>query len=159
PGRALALEGVVPLPLSQGYSGNAVILKQFADRLRGLFRSNARPQEDETVELAARLEQNVLRLVGNMPTLPDIATRAMALANDRNTDAAEFARLIEGDAAIATDLLRIANSAFYSGGAPALKLAQAVVRLGMFPCKNLIVSISMKSLLWNMTGDERSQCE
>jgi HD-like signal output (HDOD) protein len=94
-----------------------------------------------------------------MPTLPDIATRAMALANDRNSDAAEFARLIEGDPAIASDLLRIANSAFYSGGAPALKLAQAVVRLGMFPCKNLIVSISMKSLLWNMTGDERSQCE
>ena len=136
-----------------------MILKRFADMLRGLFRSNTRPAEDGTAQLAARLEQNVLRLVGNMPTMPDVATRAMTLANNPRTAAAEFARLIEGDAAIATDLLRIANSAFYSGGAPAVKLPQAVVRLGMFPCKNLIVSISMKSLLWNMTGKERSQCE
>jgi len=136
-----------------------VILKRFADMLRGLFRSNARPTEDGTAKLAARLEQNVLRLVGNMPTMPDVATRVMGLANDPKTNAADFARLIEGDAAIATDLLRIANSAIYSGGAPAVKLPQAVVRLGIFPCKNLIVSISMKSLLWNMTGDESALCK
>jgi HD-like signal output (HDOD) protein len=136
-----------------------VILKRFANVLRGLFRSNARPAEDETTRVAARLEQNVLRLVGNMPTMPDVATRAMSLANDPKTNAADFARLIEGDAAIATDLLRIANSALYTGGAPAVKLPQAVVRLGMFPCKNLIVSICMKSLLWNMTRAERAQCQ
>ncbi len=136
-----------------------MLLKHFADKLRGLFRSHGRPARDETAELAARLEHNVLRLVGNMPTMPDIATRAMSLANNPNTRAADFARLIEGDAAIATELLRIANSVVYSGGAPAVKLPQAVVRLGIFPCKNLILSISMKSLIWGMTGEERSQCE
>jgi HD-like signal output (HDOD) protein len=156
------------VPLKRAWDGRAVkvrvrgtdvLLKNFADKLRGLFRSHARPKRDETAELAARLEQNVLRLVGNMPTMPDIATRAMALANNPSTRAADFARLIEGDAAIATDLLRIANSVVYSGGAPAVKLPQAVVRLGLFPCKNLILSISMKSLIWEMTGEERSQCE
>jgi HD-like signal output (HDOD) protein len=136
-----------------------VLLKHFADKLRGLFRSHGRPKRDEAAELAARLEQNVLRLVGNMPTMPDIATRAMALANNPATRADDFARLIEGDAAIATELLRIANSVAYSGGAPAVKLPQAVVRLGIFPCKNLVLSISLKSLIWGMTGEERSQCE
>ncbi len=145
--------------MSQGAEGNGVILKRFADKLRDLFRSNTRPAVEGTRELAARLELNVLRLVGNMPTMPDVATRAMALANDPRTDAAHFARLIEGDAAIATDLLRIANSAIYSGAHPAVKLPQAVVRLGMFPCKNLIIAICMKSLIWNMTGEERLQCE
>lgn len=136
-----------------------VLRKRFADLLRGLFRANAQRTKDGTAEVAARLEQNVLRLVGNMPTMPDVATRAMTLANDPNTTAIDFARLIEGDAAIATELLRIANSAIYCGGAPAVKLPQAVVRLGMFQCKNLILSISMKSLIWNMTGDERLWCE
>lgn len=136
-----------------------VLLKRFADMLHGLFRSNVQPTKDGMAEAAARLERNVLRLVGNMPTMPEVATRAMTLANDPRTTAVEFARLIEGDTAIATELLRIANSVVYSGGAPAVKLPQAVVRLGMFRCKNLIVSISMKSLIWNMTGDERLQCE
>jgi HD-like signal output (HDOD) protein len=134
------------------------LLKRFADMLHGLFQSHAQRAKDDRAEVAARLEQNVLRLVGNMPTMPDVAMRAMALANDPNTTASDFARLIEGDTAIATDLLRIANSAIYSGGAPAVKLPQAVVRLGMFLCKNLILSISMKSLLWDMTGGEQQRC-
>jgi HD-like signal output (HDOD) protein len=136
-----------------------VLPKRFADMLRGLFRLNAQPTKDSRAEVAARLEKNVLRLVGNMPTMPDVATRALTLTNDPKTSAIDFARLIESDTAIATDLLRIANSALYSGGAPAVKLSQAVVRLGMFRCKNLIISISMKSLIWDMTGDERLRCE
>ena len=136
-----------------------MILGRLANVLRELFRSNARPERDETADLAARLEQRVLTLVGNMPALPDTATRAMALADDPDSNLAEFARLIEGDVAIATALLRIANSALYSGGAPDAKLSQAVVRLGAFQCKNLILSISMKSLVWQMADDQKKQCE
>jgi HD-like signal output (HDOD) protein len=127
--------------------------------LGDLFRSNARPKGDETAEMAARLEKSVLALVGNMPALPDTAARAMALANDPDTSFADFTRLIEGDVAIATGLLRVANSALYSGGAPATKLHQAVVRLGAGRCTNLIVSISMKTLIWQMAHDEKVQCE
>src|SRR5207302_10293312 len=105
------------------------------------------------------LEKNVLSLVGSMPTLPATATRAMAMADDPHVAFADFARLIQGDVAIATSLLRIANSAFYGGGAPASRLDQGVVRLGMFQCKNLILAIGMKSLLWKMAGQEKEQCE
>ena len=135
------------------------MLKRFANMLRQLFQSNAPPKADESAELVARLEQKVLALVGNMPTLPDVATRAIAVADDPNTKFADFASLIEGDVAIATSLLRVANSAIYSGGAQAAKLHQAVVRLGMFQCKNLIVAVGMKGLIWKMAGDEKKQCE
>jgi HD-like signal output (HDOD) protein len=135
------------------------ILKTISNMLRGLFQANARSKQDEAAALAARLEQEVLVLVDNMPTLPDTATRAMALANDPNSKFADLARLIEGDAPIATGLLRVANSAFFTGGAPAVKLQQAVVRLGMMRCKNLIVSIGMKSLFVGMEGDTKAQCE
>jgi HD-like signal output (HDOD) protein len=136
-----------------------VIIKQISDMLRQLFRSNARTQKDETAQMAARLEQRVLALVDNMPTLPSTAARALSLANDPNSRFAEFARLIEGDAAIATGLLRIANSPYYNGGSPAVKLQQAVVRLGLWQCKSLIVSIGMKSLFNQIAGDARAQCE
>lgn len=136
-----------------------MILARLANRLRDLFRSNARPQRDEAAELAARLEQRVLTLVDNMPALPHTATRAMALADDPNANMADLAQLIEGDVAIAAALLRIANSALYTSGAPATKLSQAVVRLGAFTCKNLILAVSMKSLLWQLAGEEKAQCE
>lgn len=135
------------------------MLKRFSHMLRKLFRSNAPPKGDELAELAARLEQKVLALVGNMPTMPDIAMRAIAIADDPHIAFADFARLIEGDVAIATALLRIANSAYYGGGPRAAKLHNVVVRLGMFQCKNLIVAVGMKSLLWKMAGDEKTQCE
>jgi HD-like signal output (HDOD) protein len=135
------------------------MLKRISNLLRQIFRSNAPAQRDERAEVAARLEQNVLALVGNMPTLPAIATRAMAMADDPQVAFADFARLIDGDVAIATALLRIANSAFFGGGPPASRLEQGVVRLGMFQCKNLILAVGMKSLLWKMVGEEKAQCE
>jgi HD-like signal output (HDOD) protein len=136
-----------------------VILKNIADRLRQLFRSHARSQGEEAAETARRLEQQVLALVDNMPTLPHIATRALALANDPNSRFADLARLIEGDTTIATGLLRLANSPLYCSGCPAVKLEQAVVRLGMWPCKHLILSIGMKSLFRRIAGAAQAQCE
>jgi HD-like signal output (HDOD) protein len=133
------------------------LLKRFADALRGLFRSNASPEE-VAAERAARLEQKVLRLVDNMPTMPDTATRAMALLDDRDVKFADLAKLIERDAAIATGLLRVANSVLFAGGAPALKLDQAVVRLGTWQCKNLVMAIGLRSLFREGAGATKSDC-
>lgn len=136
-----------------------MLLGRFASLLRSVFGSNPRPERDETAERAARLEERVLKLVGNMPSLPDTATRAMAMADDPNMNMSVLAQLIEGDVALTTALLRMANSAFYSGGVPAAKLTQAIVRMGRFQCKNLIIAVSMKSLVWQMAGAEKAQCE
>jgi HD-like signal output (HDOD) protein len=136
-----------------------VIIKRISDMLHQMFRSNKRSEGEAAAERAARLEEKVLTLVGNMPALPDTAQRAMALATLPEANFVELARLIEGDTAIATGLLRVANSAIYTGGAPAVKLHKAVVRLGMFQCKNLIVSIGMKSLFQRVTGNTRDQYE
>ncbi len=136
-----------------------MLLKKFADKLRSLFLGNASSGSEQAAATAARLRDKVLDLVENMPTMPDAATRAMALANNPDARLNDLARLVEADAAIATGLIRYANSALYSGGAPALKLPQAIVRLGMFQCKNLILSIGIKSLFRGMAGPTRRQCE
>jgi HD-like signal output (HDOD) protein len=135
------------------------MLKRIAEMLHGLFRSFATPRGDEAAARAARLEKNVLALVGNMPTLPATATRAMRLADDPEANFAELAKVIEGDVAITTGLLRVANSALYGSSNSAMKLSQALLRLGTARAKNLIVSIGMKSLMWKMAGEEKKQCE
>lgn len=135
------------------------MLRHISDMLRGLFRTNVQRKEEGLDEVAARLEQKVLALVDNMPTLPATAVRAMALADDPDSKFSDLARLIEGDTAIAAGLIRFANSSLYAGGSPAVKLDQAMVRLGMWRCKNLIVSIGVRSLFRQMTSDTRVQCE
>jgi HD-like signal output (HDOD) protein len=136
-----------------------VILRELSDKLRNLFGRSRRSEEAETDRVAARLQEKVFALVANMPTLPDTATRAMALADDPDTNLPEFARLIEGDAAIATAVLRLANSALYAGGMPAAKLRQAVVRLGMRQCQRVVVAIGTRSLFRRIAAGSRAQCE
>lgn len=136
-----------------------MILDRIKALLRDLFRSHAEPRPEGLAQRAARLEQNVLRLVGNMPTLPATASRAIALASDPDGDFNQFVRLVEGDTAIAAALLRVANSSLYASSSQAVKLPQAVVRLGMALCRDLILSVSLKSLTWGLARADKAQCE
>ena len=136
-----------------------MILQEFSLKLRSLFRRHTSPDEAELARTAARLEEKVLTLVENMPALPDTAVQAVSMANDPDCQMPRFASLIESDAAVATTILRIANSASYAGGMPATKLQQAVVRLGIRPCQHMIVAIGMRSLFRQMASGTRMQCE
>jgi HD-like signal output (HDOD) protein len=135
-----------------------MILARFKDMLCQLFQRCAPKRDEAAAEIAVRLQQRVLQLVDNMPTLPDVATRALAMTNDPKSRFADLATLIEKDAAIATRLLRVANSSAYAGGAAAVKLPQAVVRLGMRRCQNLILAISTQSLFQRIAGPAHAQC-
>jgi HD-like signal output (HDOD) protein len=149
----------LPTEAQRAIVGDVLMLKPVADMLRNMFRANRQSLRDRTAETVARLEHGILALVDKMPPLPDTATRALTLAREPNTKFADFARLIETDAAIATGILRIANSALYASGCPATKLQQAVVRLGMSQCQNVIISISMRSLFRQMAPGLQAQCE
>ena len=128
------------------------MLLELSEKLRSIFRKNTRSDESDTAGTAAKLADKVLALVETMPPLPDTAMRAVELANDPDCRMPQFARLIEGDPAIATGILRVANSAFYAGGMPAMKLQQAVVRLGVRPCQSLIVAIGMRTLFRRLSS-------
>jgi HD-like signal output (HDOD) protein len=127
-----------------------------SDKLHRLFRRYTRPESD-AADVAARLEEKVLALAENMPPLPDAAKRALAEGADGNLP--EFARLIEGDAAVATAVLRLANSAPYAGDRPAARLEQAVSRLGMRHCLHVVVATGMRSVLRGPAGVTRLQGE
>ena len=54
----------------------------------------------------------------DLPPLPAVASRAMALARDPEVKADELARVVQTDAAIAARVLRIAGSAIYARRTP-----------------------------------------
>ena len=113
-------------------------------------------QKDSTAppvdSLAASALKSTINRLGTLPTLPEAATKALAVANDRNSRLADFSAIIERDPTLATGILKLANSALFRVGCELANLNQAVVRLGLRQCKNLIVSVGVRSLFNKVPG-------
>jgi HD-like signal output (HDOD) protein len=95
------------------------------------------------------------RQIGNVPTLPTAATRALAIVNDPNCSIRDFSKIIETDPALGTSLLKLVNSSFYSGGTKISDIHNAIVRLGLRETQNLILAVSVRSVFrWMPKGQE-----
>ena len=95
------------------------------------------------------------RQIGNVPTLPTAATRALAIVNDPNCCIKDFAKVIETDPALGTSLLKLVNSSFYGGGTKISDIHSAIVRLGLRETQNLILAVSVRSVFrWMPKGQE-----
>lgn len=89
-----------------------------------------------------------------VPLLPAIAQKAMQLAQDPDSDAAELANLIQGDQPLAAHVMRIANSAAYSPQGNIVSLQQAISRLGMTLIAQITLAASMNAIKFNAPGFE-----
>lgn len=94
-----------------------------------------------------QLRARLLNQTAGWQMLPDIAIKALAMARDPNCSIKEFSAVIERDAKLATEILRITNSAFYAARNPILNLKQAVMRLGFAHCRNVILAASLGSAM------------
>lgn len=84
----------------------------------------------------------------DIPALPQIATQALALAQDEDSTSRDLAELIYQDQALATSLLAMANSAAYAGARSIVSLQQAITMLGMQTVAELAVTICVKGSLF-----------
>ena len=89
-----------------------------------------------------------------VPMLPEVASRVLALSNDPDSDAAQLAKLIQGDQALAAHVMRIANSAAYTPNASMVSLQQAIARLGMGVISEISLVASLNSKMFNAPNFE-----
>lgn len=95
------------------------------------------------------------RQIGNVPTLPQAATRALAVANDPNCSVKDFAHIIERDPALAASLLKLVNSSFYAGSSKVSNITTAITRLGLRETQNLILAVSVRSVFRWMPKEQQ----
>jgi len=82
-----------------------------------------------------------------LPPFPAITTKLLrALAHD-DSQTKQIVSLIRADAALASELLKVVNSAAYGSRTPITGIQAAVVRLGFQAIRNFAVTVSMKSFL------------
>ncbi|OGW52429.1 MAG: hypothetical protein A2V62_12660 [Nitrospirae bacterium RBG_19FT_COMBO_58_9] len=105
-----------------------------------------------------RVEQALIERIDKdrieLPVLPQVAGRVMALANDPAADAARLSSLIHQDQALAAHILRIANSPAYMPRTPIMSLQHAVAMLGVNQLSEIAVTISLKSGAVKIPGYE-----
>ncbi|MCB9497333.1 MAG: HDOD domain-containing protein [Fibrobacteria bacterium] len=85
--------------------------------------------------------------LGQVPTLPAIAARALEILNQPNASADQAARLIGQDLALSAKVLRLANSAFYGIPRTISSVDQAIVILGFQTVRSLVMSASVMKIL------------
>ena len=81
-----------------------------------------------------------------LPSLPEIAVKVRTAARDPNVSIEDVARIIEADPAMVARLMQVANSPISRGIEPVKSIRDASVRLGLTTARNLVVSLSVKSL-------------
>lgn len=86
----------------------------------------------------------------DLPMLPETCGSLFSACNDPNSDPAELANLIRRDQAIATHLLRHANSAMYSTGVPINSIQQAVARLGIRRIREIALIVTCQGRVFDV---------
>lgn len=94
-----------------------------------------------------------------LPSLPDLAHKVSAVANDPRRSAAEIARVVQFDPAIAARLIQIANSPLYRGSKRFDNCHSAITRIGLVAARNLLLSLSLRNLFATQTPLLREQLQ
>lgn len=94
--------------------------------------------------------------IEKLPSPPHLYLSLMhALEGDDGADAADIAKLIASDPAIAAKVLQLCNSAFFSGGRSITDLRTAVTRLGVATLRDLVLASEVFSVQ-TLTPAERT---
>jgi putative nucleotidyltransferase with HDIG domain len=90
---------------------------------------------------------DLINRIGELPPMPQVAQRALELIRDPDSNMSELANVLVMDEAMASLVLRWANSAYYSLKYPVSTVQQAVTYLGHRTLHSLILAASVAALL------------
>ncbi len=88
---------------------------------------------------------------GETQMLSEVAREALTAADNPDCEILDLASLVERDTRLTAEVLTMANSAAYATNTPIINLYQAVSRLGLGTCKNLILTTSVLSMMRRMS--------
>jgi len=82
-------------------------------------------------------------LLGELPTLPVVVARVLEVVEDTHSSASDLVDIIQNDQAIASKVLKVANSAYYGLAKQVRSIGHAVVLLGFETVRNLSLGVGV----------------
>ncbi len=101
----------------------------------------------------ARETKKKVKLIKNLPTLPDILDKISRMVESKQYSANDIARVISQDQVLTAKVLKLANSAFYGFSRSINSVGQALVLLGFQVVKGLILSSSVFDIVQRRATD------
>jgi HD-like signal output (HDOD) protein len=92
-------------------------------------------------------ETEFINKIESLPPLPTIAHRIQALTVASNVSAGHVAKALRHDPAIASRILRVANSSFYGSAHKVTQISRAVVLLGTLAIRNVVLGLCTRNSL------------
>ncbi|MCC6653472.1 MAG: HDOD domain-containing protein [Candidatus Eisenbacteria bacterium] len=78
--------------------------------------------------------------IGKLPPVPSVYARLTRRLNDPSASVFELGRIVAEDPALSAQVLKIANSAFFSHGHPVTQITAAAARLGTRLLRSLVLT-------------------
>jgi HD-like signal output (HDOD) protein len=110
------------------------------------------PQTDASLEIP--LQAAIAGEGLELPPLPQVAIEAANLAADAGGGAVGLAQLIQRDVALASQVMRVANSSLYARRAPIVSLHQAIAWLGVDAIRNIALAFAVRAQLFGASTFE-----
>lgn len=102
-------------------------------------------------DVAQSLSAAVAKAAGLKP-FPVVATRLIQLLSDPEFEMREVKEAVEHDPALATRLLRVANSALFRSAQPCTSIETAIVRLGAHTVGEIVAGVATMAMFKDETG-------
>jgi HD-like signal output (HDOD) protein len=103
-----------------------------------------------TTDLGSRLLERIYHdhSLGKLavPSLPEVVLRVQRALDVPNADSVAIAQVAQADSALASRLIRIANSPLYHGAAPVFDCERAITRIGLKKLRNLVTSLALREI-------------
>lgn len=104
--------------------------------------------------------ETLINSVESLPATPTLLPKMQALLNDPDSSLEEVAELIKVDGTLASQLIKISNSAFYASGSSCSTVTDALNRVGFqeaFKLVGLLISQSLFTVDISVYGLDRDQ--
>jgi HD-like signal output (HDOD) protein len=90
----------------------------------------------------------------NIAPMPRVCAQLAELTAQHAADATQLARLIQSDAALAGEIMRVANSPALRPRSPIVSLQQAVSWLGVAEVRNIAMAVMLRGEVFSAPGHE-----
>lgn len=108
--------------------------------------SETAPSEFQGRLKAGKDWREVVAMIGDLPPMPQVASRALQLVENPDTNGKKIAEVLSSDTALTAKVLKIANSALFARQREITTLSQAIRIIGLKALKGIIVAAAVRQV-------------
>lgn len=131
------------------------IEKKFTGMLLGCNSMVYGPMSEFEKSLLASMYKTYLKkpIPENLvPRLPAVIPKVMQALQSDKTDVGSLTNILSNDAVLVSEVLKLANSAYYSNSQTYKSLEQAIIKIGFNGIRQMVLNAAMKPILNNTSS-------